>query len=112
MMLFVFLVEISVEWIDIPTESYIHRTNKTGNHDYHYYAVNLTNENTIEFRMFRGTLKVDTFLATLQFVNNCIIAAKTKSAEEIQQMKFEELITGRTLTSYWRKRKGVSDTEE
>lgn len=33
-----------------------------------YYAVNITNEHTIEFRLFRGTLKADTILATLQFV--------------------------------------------
>lgn len=98
--------------IDMTANDYIRRTNKSGDHDYHYYAVNLINQNTIEFRMFRGTLKIETFMATLQFVNNCIIAAKTKSAEEIQHMEFEELITGRTLTSYWKKRKGLSDTEE
>lgn len=98
--------------VDMPVDTYVSKTNKSGNHDYHYYAINLINQETIEFRMFRGTLKVDTFLATLQFVNNCIIVAKTKSAEEIQRMSFEELITGRTLTSYWKKRKGLSDTEE
>ena len=98
--------------IDMAANDYIRRTNKSGDHDYHYYAVNLINQNTIEFRMFRGTLKIETFMATLQFVNNCIIAAKTKSAEEIQHMEFEDLITGRTLTSYWKKRKGLSDTEE
>lgn len=98
--------------IDMPADDYVRRTNKSGDHDYHYYAVNLINQNTIEFRMFRGTLRIETFMATLQFVNNCIIAAKTKSAEEIQHMEFEDLITGRALTSYWKKRKGLSDTEE
>lgn len=32
-----------------------------------YHCINLENSATIEFRMFRGTLKYDTFLATLQF---------------------------------------------
>lgn len=33
-----------------------------------YKCINLQNSNTIEFRMFRGTLKYSTFIATLQFV--------------------------------------------
>lgn len=38
--------------------------------DYNRYrCINLNNEYTIEFRMFRGTLKYSTLLATLQFVN-------------------------------------------
>jgi hypothetical protein len=32
-----------------------------------YHCINLENSATIEFRMFRGTLKYGTFLATLQF---------------------------------------------
>lgn len=40
-----------------------------------YKALNLTNRNTIEFRMFRGTLKHSTFTATLQLVHNiCYLA--------------------------------------
>lgn len=38
-----------------------------GSHD-RYKCINLQNSNTVEFRMFRGTLKYTTFLATLQFV--------------------------------------------
>lgn len=34
-----------------------------------YVAVNLENYNTIEFRLFRGTLKYKTFLATLQLID-------------------------------------------
>lgn len=33
-----------------------------------YTAVNLCNENTIEFRIFRGTLRYETFIATLEFI--------------------------------------------
>lgn len=37
-----------------------------------YHAINLTNSQTIEFRLFRGTLKVSTIKASIQFVN-CMI---------------------------------------
>ena len=81
-----------------PNEYYEARNNRGSNHG---IALNIGNKNTIEFRIFRGTLNVDTFMATLQFVNNCILAAK-RSFEEVQNMKFEELITGRTLKNYWK----------
>ena len=35
-----------------------------------YMALNLTNYNTIEFRIFRGTLNFDTFMASVELVNN------------------------------------------
>ncbi len=37
-----------------------------------YQAINITNSQTIEFRLFRGTLKVSTIKASIQFVN-CMI---------------------------------------
>ena len=37
--------------------------------------MNLTNDDTIEFRMFRGTLKFNTLIATLQLVDRvCDVA--------------------------------------
>lgn len=98
--------------VDMPLKEYFIKSNKSNIHDYHYYAINLSNSNTIEFRMFKGTLNIDTFMATLQFVNNCIICAREKSAEEIQRMEFEELITGRVCKNYWKTRKGRKNTEE
>jgi hypothetical protein len=38
-------------------------------HKGRYAALNLENRNTIEFRLFRGTLKYNTFMATLQLVD-------------------------------------------
>ena len=35
-----------------------------------YLALNLTNRRTIEFRIFRGTLKFETFMASVELVNN------------------------------------------
>lgn len=98
--------------VDVNIHDYYKRSNKSGDHDYHYYAVNLANQNTIEFRMFKGSLNIDTFMATLQFVHNCIVCAKEKTAEEIQQMEFEELITGRACKTYWKTRKNRINTEE
>lgn len=98
--------------VDCPPTDYYKCSNKSGNHDYHYYAINLANENTIEFRMFKGSLNIDTFMATLQFVHNCIVCAKEKTAEEIQHMEFEELITGRACKAYWKNRKNRVNTEE
>ena len=42
-----------------------------------YYAINTTNDNTIEFRLPRGTLKYETFMATLDFITKIIENAKT-----------------------------------
>ena len=39
---------------------------KKGYHGGRYTCVNLQNDSTIEFRMFRGTLKLNTLIATLQ----------------------------------------------
>lgn len=90
--------------IDMDTEDFIYESNKRNRHDYHYYAINLSNENTIEFRMFKGSLNINTFIAILQFVQSCIICAKTKSPEEIQHMDFNELMNTRILKNYWKKR--------
>ena len=37
-----------------------------------YMALNTTNGDTIEFRLFRGTLKFETFMASLELVNNIV----------------------------------------
>lgn len=69
--------------------------------DDRYHAVNLTNLKTIEFRMFRGTLKWNTFIATLQFCQNLVMTAKYKTVAEIQTMSFEDLINTPELEQYW-----------
>lgn len=48
-----------------------------------YAAVNITNWNTIEFRLFRGTLKYNTLIATLQLVNEICDVAFFMSDEEV-----------------------------
>lgn len=69
-----------------------------------YKAVNLTNRNTIEFRIYKGTLDIDDFFATLEFTKNVIYCAKTYSPIELQNMTFEKLIeTSPELVRYWKK---------
>ena len=58
-----------------------------------YQAVNLCNEGTIEFRMFNGTLKRDTIIATTQMVNNICLYAKSHSTKDCMSSKWED-ITG------------------
>ena len=51
-----------------------------------YTAVNLCNYSTIEFRMFRGTLKYNTFIAALQLVYEICNAALFMSQEELEKL--------------------------
>ena len=37
-----------------------------------YEAINFTNDNTVEFRFFKGTLKYSTILASIQFVHSLV----------------------------------------
>ena len=56
-----------------------------------YYAVNLRNANTIEFRLFRGTLKASTFNATLQFVDTLCRFAKKLNINDINKTTWEDI---------------------
>ena len=54
-----------------------------------YQVINTENTNTIEIRIFRGTLKYETFMATLEFVNNLITMIKEK---ETRKISFDSVI--------------------
>lgn len=53
-----------------------------------YAAVNLTNSETVEIRIFRGTLKLNTLLAALQLVNAICDVAVFMSDDEIQALSW------------------------
>lgn len=73
-------------------------------HKNRYHAVNLTNTNTIEFRIFKGTLNPETFLATLQLCQKLVYISKyVQSAEELQNLKFEDLLWTDELKNYWQR---------
>lgn len=53
------------------------------NYNSRYESLNWYNRNTIEFRMFRGTLKYNTFIATLEFVNAVCYFVKTINVHQV-----------------------------
>lgn len=57
-----------------------------------YTAINLTNAETIEVRLFRGTLKLNTLLATLQMVNAMCDVALSLSDEELQALSWHDFL--------------------
>ena len=59
-----------------------------------YKCVNLTNRNTIEFRMFRGTLKLNTLIATLQMVDRICEVALSLSDQEMQGLTWTDFVSG------------------
>lgn len=58
-----------------------------------YYAVNLNNKETVEFRIFRGSLKYPTFIATLQFCHELVRIAKELTLVETAHLTWEVLVT-------------------
>ena len=72
-----------------------------------YQAVNLQNINTIEFRVFRGTLKYSTFIAILQFIDTICRFAKQINLNHIDNTKWEDIFAGTKwpeLNSYLKER--------
>jgi hypothetical protein len=57
-----------------------------------YACVNITNWNTIEFRMFRGTLKLNTIFATLELVNKICDLACNLSDFEISEISWSAFV--------------------
>ena len=59
-----------------------------------YYAVNLTNTHTVEIRIFRGTLKYNTFAATLQFLNLLLDAITEGNTQDMQALTWQDIVNG------------------
>ena len=57
-----------------------------------YACVNITNGNTVEIRMFRGTLKYNTFIATLEMVDLICENAVMLSDDEIHKQSWNDFI--------------------
>lgn len=78
--------------------------------------MNLTNYRTIEFRMFRGTLKLNSLLATLQMVDRICEVVLYLSDAEIQDLTWTEFVSSCTapeLVQYLKERRlYVSKTVE
>lgn len=73
-----------------------------------YGCVNLCNDSTIEFRMFRGTLKWNTLIATLQLIDRICDVAMFLSDEELKSMSWSSFVSGCTqpeLIQYLKERR-------
>lgn len=57
-----------------------------------YVAVNLQNRDTIEFRLFRGTLRYETFCATLQLVDEICKQAARLTDAELESMSWGDFV--------------------
>lgn len=57
-----------------------------------YAAINLCPYHTIEFRLFRGTLKLNTLYATLQLVNKICDVALSMSEDEIARQSWRDFV--------------------
>lgn len=68
----------------------LHKAKETYNR---YVAVNLLNRSTVEIRMFRGTLKYNTFVATLQIVDKIVDIAINLTDEEIDNLSWSEFVS-------------------
>ena len=59
-----------------------------------YTCVNITNYSTIEFRLFRGTLRYTTLIATLQLVDEICRVAVLLSDEDLGSLSWPEFVAG------------------
>lgn len=57
-----------------------------------HVALNLKHKESIEFRCFKGTLKYETFILTLEFVKDIVDYAKSINIEEVELIKWEGLM--------------------
>lgn len=92
-------------------KEFISAWDKSGDHEGHYYAVNLTNQNTIEFRIFKGTLNINTFFCIIDYMENLVRSVKTKSLAELRKMKFEDFLSEEGK-EYFNSRKEIAKFSE
>lgn len=57
-----------------------------------YVCVNITNDNTVEIRMFRGTLKWNTFMATIEMVDSICENAFNLTDSDIHKQSWNDFV--------------------
>ncbi len=68
----------------------------------HYTAVNVGNSNTIELRLWRGSLRPETIKATLKFSVRLAELVKNKTVCELNEMSFEDILgDDEDILAYW-----------
>lgn len=73
-----------------------------------YMALNLTNDSTIEFRIFKGTLNSRTWVAYVQFIDNIMQVAYDLD-KKLEDIVWEDLIKGEYISDYVKERGIVCD---
>lgn len=83
---------------DETDEVYMTSVKKKKNEKYsdRYCAVNLTNSDTIEFRMFKSTVDFKTFMASIELINNIVNIARYK---DIDGIKWKDIVEYRPASS-------------
>ena len=68
--------------------------------------MNLTNSETVEIRLWKGTLNPETFEATLRITARLAEICKNTTAAELSKMSFEDLLgSNEVIGSYWERAK-------
>lgn len=82
------------EWSPIPSipSNYACIETFSEYHSDRYTALNVTNAHTVEFRIFRGTLRRDTLIAAIQFCNNWADYAMSHSWDEVESSDFLDIM--------------------
>jgi hypothetical protein len=83
----------------------INKAKDTAKH--RYKAINLCNTHTVEFRIFRGTLKRDTIIASIQWVDVLIRYCRNTSLKDLFNVSWEEIFCNTEhveLTEYLKQR--------
>lgn len=79
--------------------------------DSRYHALNLTNDHTIEFRLWKGTLNIQTLMATIKFTARLCELAKTVPSVKLASMTFEDLLgDDPDIKAYWAIRTNAAQT--
>ncbi len=74
---------------DVPSDVYKHAKDTCGDR---YKCINILNRSTIEFRIFRGTLKYNTIIATLQLVDEICKVASSVSEKELSEISWSTFV--------------------
>ena len=82
--------------------------------DSRYKAVNLCNYNTVEFRFFKGTLKRDTIIASIQWVNTIIQYCRNTPLKGLFRTSWEDIFgnTGHAELTNYLKQRNLYNTKE
>jgi len=85
--------------------SAIDKSKKTANH--RYKAINLCNSHTVEFRIFKGTLKRNTIIASIQWVDSIIQYCRNTALKDLFNVNWDEIFCHtehEELTNYLKQR--------